>query len=234
MIELTATVLRDPAALLDADAERLGWLVPRLLAITVAGAAVFGLVIGSYRGEIQLVYAAVKTPFLLLIPLLVGLPAVHALYRSCDLEVSWTRMAVAGLAGAARSAVLAAALGPVLWLLYSVGIGYHFAVLVLAASLVAVGIPGLLTVRLAVPPGGRRRWLALAGSVLVLGVLTAQTGWILRPFVARPTVEVAFLRPIEADIASSLGATAQSAIGVYPGWDARGEGLLGSDDGEDR
>ena len=32
------------------------------------------------------------------------------------------------------------------------------------------------------------------------GAITAQTGWVLRPFVARPEAELTFLRPIDSDV----------------------------------
>ena len=56
----------------------------------------------------------------------------------------------------------------------------------------------------------------------------AQSGWLLRPFVARPTVEVAFLRPVEEDIVSALVYTNLSAVDHYPGWDARSDGAIGN------
>jgi hypothetical protein len=228
-LSLTATVLRSPHALLDASnrADDLAWLMPRLLGITLVGAGVFGMVVGTYRGGVQLAYAGIKMPALLLLPLIVCLPAVRALYATCRVDAPWARLAVAGLTGTARTSVLAAALGPVLWLLYSLGIDYHLAVLVLAAMLAVVGLPGLVTVARAMPAGGERRWLAAAGTLVILGGVTAQTGWLLRPFVARPHAAVAFLRPIEGDITSSLTATTQAAGGNYQEWEPEEAGLLG-------
>ena len=50
---------------------------------------------------------------------------------------------------------------------------------------------------------------------------------LLRPFVVRPRAEVSFLRPVEANVFTSLASTGRSARGHYRGWDARGAGLLG-------
>lgn len=225
---LVARVLRDPLEVVESTSDRaaLARTLPGLLAIAAGGAAVFGLVAGSYRGGEQLAFAAVKMPFLLWIPVALTLPVVRALWAACEVEVPWTRVAVAGLVAMARTAVLAAALGPALWLVYSLRPDYHFSVLLLAASLVLVGLPGLSVLARAMPVGGRRRGLAMAGSLLVLGLTTAQTGWVLRPFVARPTAEVTFLRPIEEDVFSGLGATTRSATGDYRGWEAESKGLL--------
>lgn len=228
-LSLMSATLRDPASLVDADRETLAWMVPRLLVVVVLGAAVFGGVVGSWRGGAQTVFAAAKMPFLLMVPMAVGLPAVRALFSTVDDVIPWHRIAAAGLVGAARSAILAAALAPVLWLLWSVVLDYHVATLVFALSLAAVGGQGLLVVR-HVLPAGRRPALAplapLAVSVALLGVVTAQTGWVLRPFVARPRAEVTLLRPIEADIFSSLAVTTKSAAGAYGEWDPESRGLL--------
>ncbi|PRP91270.1 hypothetical protein ENSA5_56830 [Enhygromyxa salina] len=235
-LAVVGTLLREPELLLASDDEahdddqvrdRLALLAPRLLAITAAGAAIFGLVIGSYRGELQYFYAALKTPLLLLLPVLVGLPAIRAFHDACEVSVSWSRLALAALVSIGRTAVLAAACGPVLWLYLSLHPDYHRAVLATAACLCLVGWPGLWTLIKSLPSGGRHRALANFASVAVLGVLLAQSGWLLRPFVVRPQAEVTLLREVEANVFSSLASTGSSARGRYHGWEAEGAGLLG-------
>lgn len=231
-VALVGVLLRQPEQLLGdhgdaSEGARLAQLAPSLLAIIAASAAVFGMVVGSYRGELQYVYAAIKTPALLLLPVLVGLPAVRAFHAACELEVGWSRLALAALIAVARTAVLAAATGPLLWLYLSLHPGYHQAILAMAACLIAVGLPGLMTLLRSLPEGGRHRPLASVASLCVLGLLLAQSGWLLRPFVVRPRAEVEFLRPIEADVFSSLASTRRAAQGDYRGWDARPAGLFG-------
>jgi hypothetical protein len=232
-LKLVGVLLREPERLLGRDrddeqtTDNLALLAPRLLAITLLGAALFGMVIGSYRGEMQYLYAALKTPLLLLIPVLIGLPAIRAFHDACEIEVGWSRLALGALVSVARTAVLAAACAPVLWLYLSLHPDYHRAVLAMAACLALVGTPGLLTLIAALPAGGRQRPLASGASVVVLGVLLAQSGWLLRPFVVRPRAEVTMLRSIEADVFSSLASTGSSARGRYLGWEAEGAGLLG-------
>ncbi len=227
-LSLVIATLRDPQRLVnDHDRpEAVAVLAPRLLLITSAGAATFGAVVGSYRGDLQVAFVALKMPLLLLVPVLVTLPAVHAAWRAAEVDVSWQRLALASLVGLSRSAVLAAAAAPVLWLLYSLGIDYHFATLVMAAALVAVGLPGFFTLLGAAPGGGRLKALATMGCLVLLGLSTAQTGWLLRPFLARPTAEVTLLRPVESDVFSALYSTTRSATGYYPGWEAERSGHL--------
>ena len=225
---LLARVLRDPVGVVDEtdDAQVLQRRLPQLLGMAAAGAALFGVVVGSYRGGLQVPYAALKMPLLLWIPVMLTLPATRALWAATGQEVSWRRTAVAGLVSMARMGVLAAAAGPALWLVFSLQPDYHFSVLLLASSLVVVGLPGLSVLMRALPSNGIKTAVAATASLFVLGLCTAQTGWLLRPFIARPTAEVALFRPIEEDIFSSLNATTHSAVGDYRGWDAESKGLL--------
>jgi hypothetical protein len=234
-VSVAGTLLREPERLLgglddDEASARLAMLAPRLLAITLLGAGLFGLVIGSYRGDVQYLYAALKTPLLLLLPILIGLPAIRAFHDACEVAVSWSRLALAALVAIARTAVLAAACAPVLWLYLSWHPDYHRAVLAMAACLCLVGIPGLTTLLAAMPQGGRARPLASFASLVVLGVLLAQSGWLLRPFVVRPRAEITLLRSVESNVFSSLASTGDSARGRYRGWRAEGAGLLGRDE----
>ncbi len=228
LLTCATALLRDPVALIDDPDPRaaLGRLAGPLLGITALGAGVFGAVVGSYRGGLQLFYAAVKMPALLLLPVVLSLPAIRAFLRASELEVSAPWVALAALAGTARAAILAAALGPVLWLYYSITPDYHAAVMAMVVGLGLAGLPGIGTVLRALPSGGSQRWLAAAGAAVILGLTTAQSGWLLRPFIARPTAEVAFLRPIESDIFSGLAHTASASVGVYSDWEAASGGLL--------
>jgi hypothetical protein len=226
LLDMAVRVLRDPEAVVGDDPGQLARDAPRLLGLVLAGAATWGLVVGSVRGELQLLYAPLKAPFLWLIPVAVCLPVVRPWFDRDGDKVGTVRLAGAGLVAAARSALLAAAAAPVLWLTLSLHLDYHLAVLVMAASLAFAGLPGLFTVGRALSPG-RPRWTVTLASVALLGGVTAQTGWLLRPFIVRPTAEVSFLRPVEANVRSALTATAASSVGVYDGWEARPAGVLG-------
>lgn len=229
LLALTARLLRDPRSIVEQseDADAYARLVPQLLLLTGFGAAIFGATVGSYRGGIQIAYAALKAPFLLGIPMLVILPAVRALWSDDDAEAPSARVALTGLVATARMGLMAAATSPVLWLLYSVQIDYHLAILLLATSLVVAALPGLWVFHSAFPSAGRSRVLALLGTVGLFGLVSAQTGWILRPFVARPTAQIALLRAVEADVFDALDTSAASATGRYGEWEVEPSGALG-------
>ena len=202
-IQLADQALRAPHSLLSDDPEDLSRDGPTLAVLTAAGAAIFGMSAGSWHGGVQLVFAAVKAPLLFMIPLAVCLPAMRVLLETEGQELSHTKVALAGLVGMARAGMLSAALSPVLWLFLSLHPSYASAALWLAGTLALAGLPGLVTIaRILAPP--RRRLPAVLVSVLLLGATTAQTGWLLRPFIALPHAEVTFLRPLEHDIAHAL------------------------------
>lgn len=221
LLQLTVRVLRSPASLLDGDGVPLAKLAPGLLALVVLAGGLFGLVIGSYRGGIQHVFAAIKLPGVLLLPLLVALPAVRALYLAAGMPLGYDRLALAALIGVARASLLAAAMGPALWLMYSVHLDYHVAVMCLCGALVLAGATGLITIGQLLPGGGRLRAVTHLAALGIAGVVFAQGGWLLRPFLVRPRAEVTFVRPIEADVFSSVGAAWRSSRGDYRGWEAQ-------------
>lgn len=233
LLSLCGTLLRQPTTLLGDDPvttrTQLSLLAPKLLAITLLGGGALGVVLGSYRGAEQLLYAGLKTPLLLLLPVLLGLPALRAFLAACEVALDGSRLALGALLAVARTALLGASTSPILWLYLSLTPDYHRAVLAMAGTLVLIGVPGLWTLLHTLPEGGEARPLAHAAALVVLGVLLAQSGWLLRPFIVRPRAEITFLRPIESNVFSSLAATRRSASGNYRDWDARGGGLLGSD-----
>lgn len=229
LLPLAGTLLRAPRELTEGDDRLpLATLLPKLIAIAAISAALFGLVIGSYRGGVQYLYAAVKMPMLFALPLLVGLPAVWAIHSASGRVVAYERVVLAAVVGMARATVLAASTGPVLWLIYSLHINYHRAVLLMSATLLLAGGVGMMTM-LRLLPGTGAKWLTHAISLGVLGAVLAQSGWLMRPFIARPTTHVTFLRPIESDIFSSLATSSRSARGSYTGWRPRHGGLLSSE-----
>lgn len=225
-------LLREPGALVEdvsTHDKGIATYAPALLCATVLGGAMLGGVVGSHHGGLQTVYGALKTPLLLIIPPVFALPAVEAAWALVGTPVSQRRLRAAILVGMARTAVLAAALGPFVWLWSSAGVDYHSAVLAFTLTLVIAGIPGLLTVLRSLPRPTQMHRFAIWGSLALLGSVFAQTGWLLRPFVARPNAEVTFVRPMEENILSSLMVSQRSARGDYSGWETKKRGFLAAD-----
>jgi hypothetical protein len=85
LARLLSLVLANPGAVVDGPADglsptdRLARLAPMLLVILCAGAALFGAAVGSHRGGIQALYAAMKMPLVFLLPGMVALPAIRVI-----------------------------------------------------------------------------------------------------------------------------------------------------------
>ena len=209
MIPVPLAILRDPAAVARAYAhpEGLAYLAPRLLLVTVLGGAALGAAVGVPRGALQGTFAAVKMPVMLLAPLLVAVPAVRALFGLLGTDATLSRAMVAGLVGTARTAMVALALAPIVYLVPASGASYHLAVLTLAAAMLAAGVPGVRAMAASMsdaPVTGLRQLVAISGTALIFGLVAAQSGWLLRPFVLQPQAEAVLLKPAEGDIFEAL------------------------------
>ncbi len=223
---LAGTVLRQPHVLVSDDPDALAAHAPGLLTLVGAGMALFGVVVGTYRGGLQLAYLPLKTPWLLLVPMALTLPALRPLFDRDGTRITTPRLMLAGLVGIARSALMVAGTAPALWLYLSLRPQYHHAVLAVASTLGLAALPGLWTLVRALAGARPAIGASLLGLVL-LASATAQTGWLLRPLVVRPHSEVTFLRPVESDIADALTHTGRSAWGLSSDWEPSSGGALG-------
>ena len=189
-----AILLRDPEKAVQACLSGIGRreLARTVLASFFVGTLTFGGVVGCFRGELQLLFAAIKMPLLLLGAVVVTVPAIWAL--GATEERAWPMRSAASLmlVAAGRAALVLAALAPLLWLAMDLIGGYH-----LSSSLAAgaLGIAGLaaLSIVLRGMRGMPFGTLALAG--LVFGLSLLHSGWVLRPWLVRPgNPEIVFMR----------------------------------------
>lgn len=179
------------------------------------GAAVFGGVVGSFRGGEQILYGAIKVPIALLGALVICVPALHAIAAS--LGRAWPLRTVIALvlAAAGRASLVLLAFAPMLWLAYDLGLGYHAAAL---AATGAYGLAGLAALGVLLRGLGRGKHAITTALAFVAVFLAAggQTGWILRPYLVRPqTEDVPFVRSIEGGFADAVFRSTRSAAGVY-------------------
>ncbi len=207
LLDLAVEVLTHPDRLVnryDQPGEA-GTLVGPLLLLLLLGAGLFGAVVGSYDGGWQLLYAGVKLPAVLLLASVVSLPALRVLHAREGRSVSTWRAGLAALVGCARVALLSTALAPVFWLIYSLNPPYVMAILMLVGGLTLVGLPGLVTVTRALSPSGGLRFGPTIATIGLMGLVMAQSGWILRPFVVTPGAELTVLCPRNGDVVTGLG-----------------------------
>jgi hypothetical protein len=196
--------------------------VTSLIALAV-GSAVFGGVIGSFRGGLQIAYAAVKVPLAMTATLALCVPAFHAIAAGLGRAFPLRSIVALALAAAGRAALVLLAVSPLLWLVFDRGIGYHAAALASAFAYAAAGAAAfsVLVRGLGAGPGRVITAVAFAAVFFAVG---GQTSWILRPYLIRPRTwtaaahhvqKIPFLRGYEGSFADSLYQSSRSARGVY-------------------
>jgi len=193
-----------------------------LVALAV-GAAVFGGVIGSFRGGVQIAYAALKVPFAMMATLALCVPAFHAIAAGLGRAFPLRVIVALALAAAGRAALVLLAVAPLLWLTFDRGLGYHAAALASALAYAAAGAAAF-SVLVRGLGGGEGRVLTAVAFAAVFFAVGGQTSWILRPYLIRPRTwaaasqhaqKIPFLRAYEGSFADSLYKSSRSARDVY-------------------
>lgn len=192
-------------------------LVRALLVVATLGAALFGAVVGSSRGGVQIAYAAVKVPLLALGTLALSMPAFLAIARAAELSLTREAVVSLSLGAAARFSLVLAGLSPVVWLAEG-AFGYHGLVLCVTACCGVAGLAGASLLFRGLSGAGRWGRAGGVGFALVFAVLGVHVAWMLRPFVLQPGAgPVPFVRPVEGDIftavAKSVGSVASTQGG---------------------
>jgi hypothetical protein len=193
--------------------------ITRTMVATIAIAmAIVGAAIGSYRGGVQIAYAAVKLPLVLLGTAALSAPALTAIGASLGRRARLTADLALVIAALAFGAMLLAACTPLILLGHAMELGYHDMVLGLV---MIFGIAGFASLRMIVhalsleqdQPG---RGSAIIGLCIVFALVGGQLSWALRPYLVRPrTEDVPFIRPVADSLFDAITGTIRSARGVY-------------------
>ncbi len=203
---------RPRAALLDELARGVDLRGKLALTVTamVAGAGLYGAALGLWRGGVQVAYAAVKLPLVLIVTSTLTMVFNWMTAVLFGLRLRFAQVAALSFLALAAAAVLLASLAPVAWL---------FSVSVPAPSLearathnllyllhtVLVGASGLAGVAVLwrtlerVAGDQRRAKKIFAAWVLSFALVGGQVAWALRPFVGSIYHRQAFLRPDALD-----------------------------------
>lgn len=217
---LFESLLRDPKRFAELCDEGDAASIAKVLLATIAIAgACFGVTLGLFHGGVQVAYAALKVPAVLLATLVLAVPAFLAIARVFGVAATARNVVLLSLGASARFSLVVAGLAPVLWIAEG-WVGYHRMVLatVVACALGGVMAAGLLFRGLGVASRASRSAIELAAVafIAVYAIVGAQTSWLLRPFLVRPkTTQVPFVRPIESDLLDAIGQSSKSAAGIY-------------------
>ena len=223
--DIVTTLLRDPASSAERcrRSEGLRELAATALVCLIGGAALFGAVMGAFRGGPQIAYSAFKLPLALLATLVISVPAFFSLTIALGGRTRFGAMATVSLLAAARGALVLAACAPLLWFAVDRGLDYHASVL-LATLMYMVAGGAALELLLKGIGGAWRSLITAALCGVVFFAVLGQTAWMLRPFFGRPSQHaVPFVRTREGSFADAVMQSSKSAVGIYERVEARVE-----------
>jgi hypothetical protein len=215
-------LLRSPQAVAERVRRRedLRPLVMAALLALVLGAGAFGAVLGSARGGVQLGYSALKLPLAVLLTLCLCVPAFAAIARGLGRGIDLGGMVGLSLSAAGRAALVLLAFAPAVWFALDRGIGYHASVLLSAVCYGVAGISALRVMQNGLGRDARGLGILLCCAAVLLPT-GAQSAWMMRPFIGRPSqAHVPFLRAKESSFADAVYRSAFSSVGIYS--DSRG------------
>lgn len=212
-------LLRDRTAML-ARLRRGTDLAPilRTMIATIAVTmAIVGAALGSYRGGVQIGYAAVKLPVVLLGTAALSAPALSAIGAAlgrpsrlaADLALVMTALAFGSL--------LLVACTPLVMLARAVDLDYHRMILATVAMFAIAGGAALHLICRGVALEAATGWRsAVAGMCVVFTLVGGQLAWALRPYLVRPRApEARFVRELEGSLLDSITGALRSARGIY-------------------
>ena len=209
-----------------ANDDDLAGLARAMIITIVAAAAVFGGAVGAHRGGLQILYAAIKFPLVLLLTAAVCAPTLTAINSALGRASGARRDLALILSSLALVALVLAAAAPIMMLGAPLGLSgegrnpllaYHDMALVMAGACAAAGAAGLAMFWRGLGRVDRQGRLPAAALVLaVFALVGAQMAWTLRPYLVRPrSPEVVFVRGLEGGLFDAVRQTADSARGRF-------------------
>jgi hypothetical protein len=173
-----------------------------LTAAVVAFGMFYGAVMGTYGGfggprMWQVVYAAVKVPFLLFTTFLLSLPSFFVVNTLLGLRGDFPRVVRALLSTQAGLTIILSALAPYTAFWYVCGSRYQPAILFNGLMFAVASVSAQWMLRRSYEPlierDPKHRWMLRAWLVIYVFV-GIQMGWVLRPFIGDPAAPVQFFR----------------------------------------
>jgi hypothetical protein len=196
-------------------------MLKTMIATITVTMAIVGAALGSYRGGIQIAYAAAKLPLVLLGTAALSAPALTAIGRALGRRANLVHDLTLVLSSLAFGSLLLVACTPLILLGRSLDLAYHQMILMTVGMFCIAGIAALHMVVRAVSiealRDGSRGWrTAVFGLCVVFAVIGGQLSWALRPYLVRPrTPEVPFVRAREGSLFDAVTRAFNSARGIY-------------------
>ncbi len=173
-----------------------------LLIVVFTAGPFYGAFMGSYAlysadRLLLCLYAAIKMPLLVLVTAGLCLPAYFVLNTLAGLREDFPRAVRSILAAQAAFTLTLASLAPITRLVYLTGVTHRFAILTNALMFtLATCMAQRILWRWYRPlcAKDKRHGMMLWAWIVLYAFVGIQMGWMLRPFVGKPTAQVEFFR----------------------------------------
>ena len=168
----------------------------------VAFGMLYGAVMGTYGGfggerAWQVIYSAVKVPFLLFTTFFLSMPSFFVINTLLGLRSDFTRVLRALLSTQAALTIILSALAPYTAFWYVSGSRYQPAILFNGAMFAVASFSAQWMLRRSYAPlvesNSKHRWMLRVWLIIYVFV-GIQMGWVLRPFIGNPGAPVQFFR----------------------------------------
>lgn len=174
----------------------------QLLLLIVVFGLLYGAVMGSYSGVLgdrwkQVIYSAVKVPFLLIATFALSLPSFFVMSTLLGLRDDFAHSLRALIATQAVLTIILASLAPFTALWYLSSSDYQAAVLFNAMMFGIASITAQMLLRRFYAPliaRNPRHRLLVRAWLIVYAFVGIQMGWMLRPFIGDPLSPTRFFR----------------------------------------
>ena len=192
--------------------------IMRTMVATIAIAcAMVGAALGSYRGGVQIGYAAIKLPLVLLGTAALSAPALSAIGAALGRRARVANDLALVMSALAYGALLLAACTPLVMLARAIDLEYHRTILAVVGMFTIAGIASLRMVVRALATEAAPGWrTAVLGLCTVFVLVGGQLAWALRPYLVRPrATDLEFVRSLEGSLFDSITGAFNSARGHY-------------------
>lgn len=217
--ELIDLLLRDRRAMLARlrSGAELAAILRTMIATIAVAMAIVGAALGSYRGGIQIGYAAIKLPIVLLGTAALSAPALSAIGAALGRPSRLPADLALVMTALAFGALLLAACTPLILLARAIDLGYHHTILATVALFALAGGAALHLICRGVALEAAAGWrTAVAGMCVVFSLVGGQLAWALRPYLVRPRApEPMFVREVEGSLLDAITGASRSARGIY-------------------
>lgn len=218
-MQVVDELLRDRGALLARieRGQQLQLIAKAMLMVLGASSASVGVVLGMYRGGLQVLFAGIKLPLVVLATVAVCAPLYTALKRSLGHRSSLAKDLAMCLSALALMSLVSASLAPLLLWAILDGASYHKLILGTVGIGAMGGLAGYVLFFRGMSGQIQRGHRLIATTLLiVMGLVGVQLSWVMRPYLVRPqTVETPFVRSSEGSFLDSVLKSVDSSRGIY-------------------